>query len=74
MFYRPEENTPPRGGVNGGVNLLEYINRNPGKRVVSMIDVLNIPKRTIERQLKKLKEEDKIEFRGSPKIGGYFVR
>src|SRR3989344_5633897 len=40
IFFRPEKDTPPSGGVNdgvsGGVNLLEYIRRNPGKRVIHM--------------------------------------
>jgi len=28
----------------------------------------------IERWLKQLKDEEKIEFRGSTKIGGYYVK
>ena len=30
-------------------------------------------KKTVERWIKQLKEEGKIEFRGSPKKGGYLV-
>ena len=33
----------------------------------------NVTKRTIERWLKQLKDENKIEFKGSPKKGGYYV-
>lgn len=59
--------------IIGGVNLLEYIKTNPAKRVVHFEKVLGLPKRTIERQLKKLKEQGKIEFKGSPKTGGYYT-
>ncbi len=34
--------------------------------------VFDAPQRTIERWLKQLKDENKIEFRGAPKTGGYF--
>jgi ATP-dependent DNA helicase RecG len=33
---------------------------------------MNIPRRTIERWLKQLREEHKIEFRGAAKTGGYW--
>jgi len=38
-----------------------------------MINELKISKRTLERQLKKLKDEGKIEFKGSAKTGGYWI-
>ena len=76
IFYRPERSNiivgGVSGGVSGGVNLLEYIRRNPGRRAVHMIKVFNMSKRTLERQLKNLKKNSKIEFRGSPKTGGYW--
>lgn len=78
VFFRPEKNIPSiggvSGGVSGGVNILEYIRRNPGRRAVHMIKVFNISKRTLERQLKKLREDGKIEFKGSPKTGGYYAK
>ena len=62
-------------GVFEGVNsLLESIRKNPGKRVPQLAKILSIPAKTIERWIKQLKEEEKIEFRGSPKKGGYWVR
>ena len=33
----------------------------------------DVPEKTIERWLKQLREEGKIEFKGSAKTGGYFV-
>jgi predicted HTH transcriptional regulator len=62
-------------GVNGGVNdLLEYIQSNPGKKTADLKVVFNLPQRTLERWLKQLKGENKIEFRGPPKTGGYFTK
>ncbi len=49
---------------NAGVNLLTIIRVNPGKR-------------TIERwlkELKELKDKNKIEFKGAPKTGGYYAK
>ncbi|MDP3728875.1 MAG: ATP-binding protein [bacterium] len=78
IFFRLEEfgglNGGVFGGVFGGVNLLEYIKRNPGKRAIHIVHALNSSKRTIERQLKELKMENKIEFRGSAKTGGYYAK
>jgi ATP-dependent DNA helicase RecG len=63
------------GGANEGISLLfEFISINPGRRVVEIAAALNIPSKTIERWIKKLREEGKIFFTGSRKTGGYFVR
>jgi len=32
-----------------------------------------VTKRTIERWIKQLKDENKVEFRGSSKMGGYWI-
>lgn len=61
------------GGVNGGVTKLRlYIQAHPGQRASDIATGLNLPLRTIERWLKKLKEAKTIEFRGASKTGGYF--
>ena len=66
---------PVNGGVNGGVNYLhEYIRSNPGKKTADLKTVFKLPQRTLERWLKQLKGESKIEFRGPPKTGGYFTK
>jgi hypothetical protein len=62
------------GSVNEGINrLMEFIRRNPGKRVVEIAAALNIPSKTIERWLKNLREQGRVAFIGSRKTGGYFV-
>jgi ATP-dependent DNA helicase RecG len=60
-------------GVSGGVNkLLEFIKINPNFKANEISDNIQIPLRTVERWLKQLKDENKIEFRGGPKTGGYW--
>jgi ATP-dependent DNA helicase RecG len=60
------------GGVNEGISrLLEFIHNNPGQRVVELAAALNIPPKTIERWIKKLREQGRIVFMGSRKTGGY---
>ena len=61
------------GGVSGGVtDLLIYIQLHPGQRASDIAKGLNLPLRTVERWLKKLKEAKTIEFCGASKTGGYF--
>jgi ATP-dependent DNA helicase RecG len=61
------------GGVNGGVNdILLLIKNNPGINVSIIKSLLNVPQRTIERWINQLKKENKIEFKGAPKTGGYW--
>ena len=63
------------GGVNGGVNLIyELIEKTPNLKAKQIADTLNVPLRTVERELKNLKDQDKIHFKGAPKTGGYYVK
>lgn len=63
------------GGVNGGVNdVLKYILINPNSRVNVIAEALQIPVRSVERYLSQLKKDGKIEFRGAPRNGGYFLK
>lgn len=52
--------------------MLEFIKTNPNFKANEISDNIQIPLRTVERWLKQLKDENKIEFRGSPKTGGYW--
>ena len=69
------------GGVNGGVNggvkemdiVFDYIKKYPGLRVNALAEALALPKRTLERHLGKMKQDGKVEFRGAPKTGGYYI-
>jgi ATP-dependent DNA helicase RecG len=60
-------------GVNEGVNiLLSLIQNNPNKRTPFFVEKLNTSNKNVERWLKQLKLQNKIEFRGSFKTGGYW--
>ena len=62
------------GGVSGGVNdLFAYILSHPGQRAGEMATALDLSRRTIERWLKQLKDNQHIEYRGAPKTGGYSI-
>ena len=62
------------GGVSGGVDeILNYIRMKPGVKTTEIAAALDIPQRTLERGLKRLKDEKKVIFKGAPKIGGYFA-
>ena len=70
------------GGVSGGTDggtkegidsLADYIRNTPGRNVTEITAALDIPQRTIERWIKKLKEQGEIVFSGPRKSGGYFV-
>ena len=63
------------GGVSGGVStLLELLSAHPGLNAAELQARLNTPKRTVERWLKQLKDQQTIEFRGAPKTGGYHLK
>lgn len=66
------------GGVNGGVNIstevlvLNAVTESPGLNAPALSRQIQKPLRTVQRYLKKLVNNGKIEFRGVPKTGGYW--
>ncbi|WP_312224266.1 ATP-binding protein [Stutzerimonas nitrititolerans] len=75
-FYRKQrQDEHAVGGVSGGVKkLLEFIEENPGLTAKAISEAMDTPLRTIERWLKALREQEKIEFQGAPRTGGYVVK
>ena len=63
-------------GINVGINdLYEFIEKNQPIRISHIKEHSNqISTRTLERWIKKLKDESKIEFIGSKKTGGYVIK
>ena len=60
-------------GVSEGVkSLYKLIKQNAGKRAPFFARKKGTSVKNIERWLKQLKDEGKIEFRGAPKTGGYY--
>lgn len=69
------ENYSADEGINEGINdVFDFISQNPGCRVPKISAELDIPEKTVERRIKKLKEENKIEYVGSNKTGGYRIK
>ncbi len=61
--------------INEGIkNLYDFIKSTPNKRVSQISKELNIPQKTLERWIKQLKDEDKVEYKGSKRTGGYFAK
>lgn len=54
--------------------LYDYIKKHPGHKAASISEALAVPLRTVERWIKKLRSENKIEFVGSKKAGGYYPK
>ena len=54
--------------------VLDFILHHPGYRANQISTALNIPLRTLQRELSRLKVSGKITFRGAPKNGGYFEK
>jgi len=72
-FHQIIQSGRVNGGVNGRVNdVLDYIRKNQGVNTNDIANALDIPTRTVSRYLKSL--GDLIEFRGAPRIGGYFLK
>lgn len=65
------------GGVNGGVNLevliFETIQNSPGINAPAIADQIKKSLRTTQWNLKTLSDANRIEFRGAPKKGGYYI-
>jgi predicted HTH transcriptional regulator len=77
IFYKADEgvNEGINEGVNEGVKLLYFlIQSNPNKRSTFFAQELSTSIKNIERWLKELRDDKKIEFIGAPKTGGYFAK
>jgi ATP-dependent DNA helicase RecG len=73
-FYKAITNDELNGTINGTINnIYNYILNNPNQSAVFISETFNIPLRTLKRKLKQLIEEDKIQYKGSKKTGGYYV-
>ncbi len=61
------------GAASGAVNdVLAFLRTMPGSRANAIAAALNLPLRSVQRYLEQLKRENKIEFRGAPRNGGYY--
>ncbi len=75
VFKRPEG----AGVVNGELNsaqkaTLNYIKENAGCNATEISDKTGVPFSTIDKHIRVLLKNGKIERRGSKKTGGYYVK
>ncbi len=74
-IYKAEKAGGVNEGVNEGVNaLLAAIMYHLGLRTPMLAEQIQTSPKNVERWLKQLKENDKIEFRGVAKTGGYYTK
>ena len=60
--------------ISEGVSsLIGCIRNKPGLRIPELSEQLYVPAKPIERWIKKLRDENRIVFKGAPKTGGYFM-
>ena len=75
VYKEKKDNEGINEGVNEGVkSLYVLIEKNLNKKTPFFAKELNTSVKNVERWIKQLKEKDKVEFRGAPKTGGYFVK
>lgn len=60
----------PSEGVGA---LYDIVRKNPGLRTQEYSKILNVPIKTLEHWVKKMREENKINFQGATKTGGYHI-
>ena len=72
---RKEENDPINDPINRKrEEVLNVIRKNPGLRKTQIRKMISITEISLKRTIKDLKDENVIEFRGSKKTGGYYLK
>jgi ATP-dependent DNA helicase RecG len=67
--------TQQPGGLSGGIKkVYEYIRNNPGQNTREISIGVSEPLKTVEKRIIKLRQNDLIEFKGSKKTGGYYLK
>lgn len=54
-------------------SILCVLNEQPGLRTIMIGNKTNIPAKSVERYIKRLKEAGLVKYIGSSKSGGYFL-
>ena len=80
-------NEAPNDGINDGINVGQKLNTTERRNIIlklieenenisakQIVETINVSRPTIERDLKELKEENKIEYVGSRKSGKWIIK
>ena len=80
-------NEAQNDGINDGINVGKKMNSTERRNIIlklieenekisakQMIEIINVSRPTIERDLKELKEQNKIEYVGSRKSGKWIIK
>ena len=86
-LYNMNYNEAPNDGINDGINVGQKLNTTERRNIIlklieenenisakQIVETINVSRPTIERDLKELKEENKIEYVGSRKSGKWIIK
>jgi len=69
----PKNTLPAHSSIDTAILLLEAIRNHPGNRIPFFVDLLGKGERTLMRYI-SYDLKDRVEFRGAPKTGGYYIK
>jgi ATP-dependent DNA helicase RecG len=72
ILQRPEKSSV-KSSVKGSVKIIEMIIENPNITIPEMSNIMGLSVSAVEKQIRKLKQDKKIERFGSKKIGYWIV-
>ena len=76
-FYFEQEFISPSGEINGEINsklILLELEKNPSSKLIELANSTSLSQRTVTRELKKLKDAEKIKRIGSNKTGYWEIQ
>ena len=76
MFRKARRLSPASETINDVINdaINDAIKNRPGVKKVELVKIIGKSKPTIERAIALLKQQGRIEYRGSKKTGGYYAK
>ena len=72
IFRKARKFIPSSDAINDAIN--DAIKIRPGVKKVELVKIIGKSKPTIERAIALLKQQGRIEYRGSKKTGGYYAK
>jgi len=72
VFRKTRKLSPSSETINDAIS--DAIKGRPGVKKVELVKIIGKSKPTIERAIALLKQQGRIEYRGSKKTGGYYAK